>query len=434
MELTENPYFYDFINNIGVVLIATFSYPVACYFINQEFFKEPRFSKWKVLLMFVLIFNTITYLHAFSTIPGSVVFNIIRNIPIFFLFTHFYVGSSWKKAAAFVCTLYLLHLADLFLTFLLPMSEGLETHNLYGDVSGELLLYIFFILVFLIPLTLKPLKFLKEDENVPKIVWLTLILLSLNFYGIGLLIIFNHISTFVNSVLIVCVAMGWFTMMFMLNRFYSTYEKGIEDALVAQERSHYEEMYNTLNTHHEGVRLTKHDIKLHLNSLSQYLATDPERAQVYVNGLLSQIKLERVYSYSENVDFDAVINAELGGVDGLSFDVTVDISVPTESFMDAIDITALLGNLLKNAVTAAQTQETGFICVKVKHEKSMLTIVLENSYDGVVKYVGDVITTRKKKEGGLGLKQVARIVKKCDGTLDCRHDEERFRVMVCLFL
>jgi len=431
MEWVDNEIVRSLIEFPILFVIMWSAYPTAMYLINHMIFSKPKLSKLGEILLYGT-FPLVAYLHAAGPFPEGIAFNIIRNIPLFLIYPQFYVGSREKKIAATLCIIMLLHFIDLLMILNTPIYAGINTYFPETEFFNSIV--IMSITIYLIPLTLKPFKFLKEDENVPKIAWVTLILLSLNFYGIGLLIVFNHISTFVNSVLIICVATGWFTMMFMLDRFYATYERGIRDEIDAVEKAHFQEMHHVLNQNHEEVQKIRHDIKLHLNALLIHLEQNVCMARGYIEKLLEENNDLKILAHSNNVVFDAVINSTLGKLKKSGISVNVDLVVPPEAFINAVDATTLLGNMLQNALTATEKMDTGFIDVKVKYEKSMLSIVVENSYDGVVKYVGGVITSKKKKGGGLGLKQVEKIVKKYDGTLESSHDLVTFRVVVCLFL
>lgn len=91
------------------------------------------------------------------------------------------------------------------------------------------------------------------------------------------------------------------------------------------------------------------------------------------------------------------------------------------------DITALLDNLLENAVEAAQNTENGFIDFSAFVRKNKyLSIQLTNSVKNIVAVKNNRIASSKKSDAihGTGLKSIKRVVKKYDGEINMKFNED----------
>ena len=105
-----------------------------------------------------------------------------------------------------------------------------------------------------------------------------------------------------------------------------------------------------------------------------------------------------------------------------------DVRSDGVSFMDAISITALFGNLLSNAVEAAEKSSGKMIELSVTKnvERNNVLISLINSCDiAPMKDAHGNLTTHKDrtKGHGYGTKSIDRVVAKFDGRLEMRYDE-----------
>lgn len=101
------------------------------------------------------------------------------------------------------------------------------------------------------------------------------------------------------------------------------------------------------------------------------------------------------------------------------------------------DICSILGNLLDNAIEANRkvtVDQSRYINFFVKHHENMLLIKVENSYNGIVKKIGDkrYISTKGEKDHGLGLRHIARVIHSYKGHLQITPTKTTFDVTVLL--
>ncbi len=185
----------------------------------------------------------------------------------------------------------------------------------------------------------------------------------------------------------------------------------------------------------EVVNVKFHDLKHQIAALRQ-MDGGPEREQ-------SLAELEHSICA-----YDAAVNSGDSAVDavlteksmrcwarGISFSCICDGSCL--SWMSVVDLYALLGNVLDNAIEAAEKVPVGqarVVSVKVWRQGSLAVVDVENSYVGEVRLEDDLPVTSKEdaEHHGFGLKSVRSIVEGCGGHLSLEAQPGRFNLRVLL--
>ncbi|MDE5598331.1 MAG: ATP-binding protein, partial [Lachnospiraceae bacterium] len=102
-----------------------------------------------------------------------------------------------------------------------------------------------------------------------------------------------------------------------------------------------------------------------------------------------------------------------------------------------IDLCAILGNLLDNALEAAgqvPEKEERFVRLTIRRINQMLIIKVENSFSKPPVSQDGVLTTSKEKNGlhGWGLKSAQTAAEKYDGTLQTSYNDNIFKAVATL--
>jgi sensor histidine kinase YesM len=226
------------------------------------------------------------------------------------------------------------------------------------------------------------------------------------------------------------------------NKLSAAHEENLKAALHAQEKEYYFSQCQLMQESSEQVKSIRHDIKLHLSTIKGYAAKiNADDITEYIGGLISDIDKSKVYSDTGNITIDSIINFKLSTAEKYGIKTDVKIRVPAEINIDVADIVIILGNLLDNALEAAAKVEDKKIKLYIVFEKDGLSIEVTNTFDGVVKYADTadseekVITTIKsEKDHGHGLKNIKKIVEKCDGHMNITHDKDIFSVVILLYV
>lgn len=89
-------------------------------------------------------------------------------------------------------------------------------------------------------------------------------------------------------------------------------------------------------------------------------------------------------------------------------------------FVDPLDLAALIGNALDNAVEAVEhipNKAEQIISIQIAPKNNMVQILVENSFDGTLEQAGSEILTRKADKGahGFGLRSIRSVSEKYGG-------------------
>lgn len=173
------------------------------------------------------------------------------------------------------------------------------------------------------------------------------------------------------------------------------------------------------------MRKIRHDMTKYLDITSNLISSGKsEEALRY----LEKIQTEKIdHTFHSIITSSDVINALLNtkfsyckkhGIDFV-YQITANVSTFSE-----MDLSVLLGNLLDNAIEAAEKCEQPFVKITICESKAYLVVIVTNSIvSSVLKENPDFKTTKKDKQHhGLGLLTVKDIVEKYDGIFNI--DEE----------
>jgi len=106
--------------------------------------------------------------------------------------------------------------------------------------------------------------------------------------------------------------------------------------------------------------------------------------------------------------------------------VTIKVDNVNLNFLAPIDITTIFGNLLDNAIEAAEKLEgEKYISIKIGSYHKMIAASIENNC-GEVKWKNGFPVSAKGKGGGIGLLNVQSSIKKYDGDLTLKNDGNKF--------
>lgn len=186
--------------------------------------------------------------------------------------------------------------------------------------------------------------------------------------------------------------------------------------------------YKTLQEQYDNQRIMIHDIRYHLAAIKEMAEVQNRKVVAnYVSEMERLPALQRRVQYCK----DPVLNTlliryrDLCQERGISF--SVDIRKCAVEGMDSIDITSLFGNLMENALEAAQGSENPFleISLDVREAQKAWVLTIVNSCKEPPETSGMGFISRKQKRGqhGIGLMSVKRIMKKYKGNLEQYYEE-----------
>lgn len=205
--------------------------------------------------------------------------------------------------------------------------------------------------------------------------------------------------------------------------------KIIEEQLENQ-KLHYTELQVRVN----DARKARHDLKHQVASIRHFVDTDDkEGLRQFCNDLLNETRLEGEIPYTGNAAADGVVYYYMRQCQKNGIDFRYSGVIQSRGIADT-DLSVLLGNGLDNACTGCMTLSgTRSIRLMSQTEQNLLTVVISNTFDGVVSLCEDRIMSRKEAgRQGVGLLSMNETCEKYGGHMDTSWDDKTFTVTILL--
>lgn len=225
-------------------------------------------------------------------------------------------------------------------------------------------------------------------------------------------------------------------LVFNVNKQYKM-EKQLAD-LREQQAALLEKDYTDLNNAYAVNAKLFHDFHNHIGMIRQLISSEKYGDAIsYLDELQAPIHEMTNTRWTGEQTIDYLINEKLTKAAEYAIDMQVEVEYPNHSNIKSVDMCAILGNLLDNALEAAKQvpqEDARIICLVIRRINQMLVIKVENSFvKAVIQEDGQLKTT--KTEGGLhgwGMKSVKTAVDKYEGTVQHSQDGQIFKVVATL--
>lgn len=383
-----------------------------------------------VLAVGILIFTVPTAL--FLTVD-----NLYLNCIVFFIanFAFGYLMFDCSKVSALILSVILdaLMLGTEFLAMnvlTVVMNTELKDYKI-TDFMFFLFIFISKMLYFLACQVLSHFKFLfNKNTNTKTPVWLIIYPLCTMFVCVLLWnISFNY--QFSNSIK-VTVIITCIMSIVAIAATYLLYNQSVKKELevfklqTELDRMNIDEAYyKVLDHQNEELKKIVHDEKNHLTVIKSL--TDNEEISNYVDEIYNNLKRYSTSGNTNNKMLDLIINKYrlLCEADDIRFDVI--IRTANLSFIENTDLTALLSNILDNAIESARKTVGRSIELSINKANNFDMLTCVNSCDTKPEEISGILKTTKsnKKTHGIGTKIIKQIVEKYNGNYEWEYDESK---------
>lgn len=197
-----------------------------------------------------------------------------------------------------------------------------------------------------------------------------------------------------------------------------------------------EENYRLITDNFAQIRQMRHDLRHHLSAVMELAKQHQyEELEGYIKGCVDSADQAVRPSLCENAAANAVLNyyLQLAGEKAVPLDLKV--SLPSELKLEGWNLGILLGNLLENAIEAAEKlpEEKRSVKVYSRIAKGNLLLTVKNSWDGQFSTEESQIRSTKHEGFGIGLSSVQSLVEKQGGQFYLKPNQDEFEVSVVLW-
>lgn len=210
------------------------------------------------------------------------------------------------------------------------------------------------------------------------------------------------------------------------------YLKGEIEILEKQAHMQYEYYLAQEQKYNATVHIL-HDVDKHVKSIERlYMNGENGKATEYVKEITNMLEPLIPIKYTGNPILDILLTdkATISKEKKIGFDIKVD-NVNMD-FLEVIDVTTIFGNLIDNAIEAAEkVNGDRYIRISILPYQEMVLIRIENTSPSI-QWKNGLPVSRKGRNHGIGLLNVKRSIEKYDG--DITFDQQKDVVTVDLLL
>ncbi len=262
------------------------------------------------------------------------------------------------------------------------------------------------------------------------------IMLLTYYSGVG-----DSIYPMTKLLLCICFALMLFGNIFVFrafNKYSEELYKNAEQKLIISRQMMDLQYYCQMQSLDDRHKTFIHDISHYLKTIGE-LAKENRNDNII--SILQDLNIELENSvftiFCSNPVVNSILSEKKSSAEkkGITLDIYVEPGVDFVKITDA-DLITILGNLLDNALRAAESVDNKFITIRIYSdvEGYFKVIKIKNYYKDSIFNNGSGFVSTKNEKGihGVGIKSVEKTLKKYDGYLECIIDKNVFTAVVVL--
>lgn len=256
--------------------------------------------------------------------------------------------------------------------------------------------------------------------------WWNLALIALLFYLLQVAVTVLYIANAVSNTYLLFL---FITISFVMCAVYaivfsniSYMKKDAEAELIRQNAEHFSNRLSVLQDAEDTNRRLRHDMRHHIDTIAAYAKTGDNAAILaYIGEYENEISEAAVKQYSVNRTINGILSMYAGKAEENGIDFSVRCNAAKELEVREIDLIALLGNLLENALHGCQEsgKENKRIEMHIRLQNKRLIILCNNTCPDDLE-LADGLPAKKS----IGISSILSVCRKYDGNLDYRKENE----------
>jgi len=240
-----------------------------------------------------------------------------------------------------------------------------------------------------------------------------------------------------------------------ITMFKERHSFAIENAVLQENAKHVQtllslqaERYQLLTESISEAKKARHDLRQHLSVMEAYIKTDDKKKlSAYFMDYKKSLSLNGGELLCENAAVNAVVNHYADIARAMGIRVNTQLALPENMGISDIDLCVVFGNCLENALEACERieqplkAEQKFIRLRANVTGHLLSINIQNSFDGQIEKNEDSFISQKRKKKdpskadvGIGISSIQAIAAKYQGIAKFEADNNMFIVTILLRL
>ena len=419
---------YAFVYSVCSLFQAYILYRYYHIFFHKS--RVPIFVEYGSYLVFFSV-NALIYI--LVSIPLVI---LITNIVGQYLLTYVYEGQQKNRIALSLLYCFVAALIELIVVFLstytaIPIDQSNSYSLIYGPIFTTVFMYLF---VFI----LGHRESAGSQIKLPLVHWLFLLIIPVaSFYMILMILSLDVLDT--RSVAVCC----FLALLINLAAFYLydmivAYASGkIEKQQIEQENAYYSHQLEIMDSFLSTMGGFRHDLKNHVIAMDVFIAKKQyQELEFYFHETFSSRFLENEVIFSGNTTIDSILNYKFHEAKNRGIRFDIHLAIPEKLEISNRDCVIILGNLLDNAIEAAEkVPEPRTVDLDITWEKGCLYITVVNPYIGEMHFKNGLPVTTKADTAshGIGLTNVKEAVERNHGAIRFEDKDHICKTEVVLF-
>lgn len=406
--------------NILFICVFFFEMLISTIFFSNIAEKKKPLSAIVVLGTLLFEIGALINIFIISTSWLNVLFSIIANLVFSVCF------FKIKSIRAGFYSVLIVSLSS-FLEYIIIFIVSSYSNLYIAEYESETILLVIEIIIskvlyFLVVMIL--LRFTQKDDNIVKVptafyIFPLITLISvICFWYVSL----NQYLEFKNQIILSIVSvLLLLATLFVFFSFQANAQRENKLLLLQQEQDKILtdiNYYEILEKQNDNLRAYAHDAKNHL-SIIKNLNNNPE-IEMYISKMIERLAEYGKVCHSGNHSLDVVIDKYLTESELNNIAFEFDIKNNNLSQVEPYDLVAILGNLLDNALEAAEQSQDKMVSIETDFRNNFSVIIVSNSCDKNPQLSNSelpVTTKSNKRLHGFGLKSVRKTIKEYNGDI-----------------
>lgn len=214
-------------------------------------------------------------------------------------------------------------------------------------------------------------------------------------------------------------------------------EEKLQSELLAAQMDSIRQHIMRVETLYQNIRSIRHDMTNHILILERlYAGNQQKEARQYSADLKASLTVATEEIKSGNPVTDVILQEQKNEAQKRKIHFNSDFHYPSDSAINAFDVSVILNNALQNAVENAEKSDNPYLSIRSYRRNNAYMIEIINSFTGNLQWNpedGLPFTTKNETDGhGYGLSNIRKVAEKYSGDIAIDTKENEFRLTIML--
>ncbi|MBD5548007.1 MAG: sensor histidine kinase [Lachnospiraceae bacterium] len=214
-------------------------------------------------------------------------------------------------------------------------------------------------------------------------------------------------------------------------------EEKLQRELLAAQMDNIRQHIMQVETLYQNIRGIRHDMTNHILTLERlYAGNQQKEARAYSADLKASLTAATEELKSGNPVTDVILQEQKNEAQKKKIHFNSDFHYPSDSAINAFDISVILNNALQNALENAKTSDIPYVSIRSYRRNNAYMIEVNNSFKGNLQWnpeTGLPLTSKRETDGhGYGLSNIRKVAEKYSGDIAIDIKENQFRLTIML--